>query len=62
MKFSGHCFYIRKRIQTCTNVLGDFKICISVPLRNGKVFTDVFLNPTDHHQYLHYLSVHPYYF
>ena len=33
---------------------------IKVSLRNGKVFTISGINPTDCHQYLHYLSVHPY--
>ena len=34
-------------------------LAIKVSLRNGKVFTDVFVKPTDRHQYLHYLSAHP---
>ena len=33
---------------------------IKLNLRNGKVFTDVYVKPTDRHQYLHYLSAHPY--
>ena len=33
---------------------------IKVSLINGKVFTDVYVKPTNHHQYLHYLSDHPY--
>ena len=33
---------------------------IKVSLRNGKVYTDVYVKPTDCHQYLHYLSAHPY--
>ena len=33
---------------------------IKVSLRNGKVFTDVYVKPTDCHQYLHYLSAHLY--
>ena len=33
---------------------------IKVSLRNGKVFTDLYVKPTDRHQYLHYLSAHPY--
>ena len=32
---------------------------IKVSLRNGKVFTDVYVKP-DCHQYLHYLCAHPY--
>ena len=32
---------------------------IKVSLRNGKVFTDVYVKSTDGHQYLHYLSAHP---
>ena len=43
-----------------TNVQGDFQICINVSLRNGKVSADVYAKPPDHHQYLHYLSAHPY--
>ena len=33
---------------------------IKVSLRNGKVFTDLYVKPTDQHQYIHYLSAHPY--
>ena len=33
---------------------------IKVSLRNGKVFTDLYVKPTDRHQYLHFLSAHPY--
>ena len=33
---------------------------INVSLINGKVFTDVYVKHTDRHQYLHYLSAHPY--
>ena len=33
---------------------------IKVGLRNGKVFNILGINPTDRHQYLHYLSAHPY--
>ena len=33
---------------------------IKVSLRNGKVFADMYVKPTDCHQYLHYLSAHPY--
>ena len=33
---------------------------IKLNLRNGKFFTDVYVKPTDRHQYLHYLSAHPY--
>ena len=33
---------------------------IKVSLRHGKVFTDLYFKPTEHHQYLHYLSAHPY--
>ena len=43
-----------------TNVQRGFQICINVPLRNGKVSADVNAEPPDHHQYLHYLSAHPY--
>ena len=31
-----------------------------VSLRNGKFFTDLCVKPTDHHQYLHHFSAHPY--
>lgn len=31
---------------------------IKVNLRNSKVFTDVYVKPTDHYQYLHYLSAY----
>ena len=31
-----------------------------VSLRNGKVFTDLYVKPTDRHQYLHNLCAHPY--
>ena len=31
---------------------------IKVSLRNSKVFTDVYVKPTDHYQYLHYLSAY----
>ena len=31
-----------------------------VSLRNGMDFTDVNVKPTDRHQYLHYLSAHPF--
>ena len=31
---------------------------IKVSLRKGKVFTEVYVKPTDRHQYLHYLSAH----
>ena len=30
---------------------------IKIRRRNGKVFTDVYVKRTDHHQYLHYLPV-----
>ena len=53
-KLSGYCLYIN------TNIQGDFQINTSVPLRNGKVFIDVYDKHTNHHQYLHYLSAHPY--
>ena len=33
---------------------------IKVSLRTSKVFTDLYVKPTDRHQYLHYLSAHPY--
>ena len=33
---------------------------IKVSLRSDKVFTDVYIKPTDRHQYLHCLSAHPY--
>ena len=33
---------------------------IKVSLRNAKVFTNVYVTPTDCHQYLHYLSALPY--
>ena len=33
---------------------------IKVSLRNGKVFTNLYVKPTDRHQYLHYLPAHPY--
>ena len=33
---------------------------LKLTLRNGKVFTDVYVKPTDRHQYLHYFSAHPY--
>ena len=32
MKFSGYCFYLN------TNIKGDFKICISVPLNILLIF------------------------
>ena len=31
-----------------------------VSLRNSKVFTDLYVKPTDRHQYLHNLCAHPY--
>ena len=31
---------------------------IKVSLRNGKIFTDLYIKPTDRHQYLNYLSAH----
>ena len=33
---------------------------IKVSLRSGKVFTNLYVKPTDRHQYLHYLSAHSY--
>ena len=33
---------------------------IKLSLRNSKVFTHLYIKPTEHHQYLHYLSAHPY--
>ena len=33
---------------------------IKVSLRNGKAFSDVYVKPTDRHQYLHYFSAYPY--
>ena len=33
---------------------------MKVSLRNGNIFTDVYVKSTDRHQYLHYLSGHPY--
>ena len=33
---------------------------IKVSLRNGKVFTDLYIKPTGHLEYLNYLSAHPY--
>ena len=33
---------------------------IKVSLINGMVFTDVYVKPTDRHQYFHYLSASPY--
>ena len=33
---------------------------IKVSFGNGKVFTDVYVKPTDSRQYLHYLCAHPY--
>ena len=33
---------------------------IKVSLINDKLFTDVYVKPTDHHQYLHYLPADPY--
>ena len=53
-KLSGYCLYIN------TNIQGDFQINTSLPLRNGKVSIDVYVKHTNHHQYLHFLSVHPY--
>ena len=47
---------------TCTNESDKESIAfldIKVSLRNGKVFTDLYIKP-DHYQYLHYLSAHPY--
>ena len=33
---------------------------IKVGLRNGKIITSFYVKPTDRHQYLYCLSVHPY--
>ena len=33
---------------------------IKLSLRNSKVFTHLYIKPTEHHQYQHYLSAHPY--
>ena len=33
---------------------------IKLSLRNGKVFIDVHVKSTDHHQHLNYFSAHPY--
>ena len=33
---------------------------IKVRLRNSKVFTDLYVKPTDRYKYLHYLYAHPY--
>ena len=33
---------------------------VSVYLKNGKIETDIFVKPTDCHQYLHVTSCHPY--
>ena len=30
------------------------------PISKLKVFTDLYVKHTDHHQYLHFLSAHPY--
>ena len=67
---------VRKNVKFFLKSLDEFDPCIKftyesnkesiafldikVSLRNGKVFTDVYVKPTDCPQYLHYLSVHPY--
>ena len=67
---------VRKNLRFFLNSLNEFDPCIMftyesnkesialpdirVSLRNGKVFTDLYFKPTDRHQYLHYLSLHPY--
>ena len=33
---------------------------VKVSLRNGKVFTDLYVKPTDRHRYLQYFSAYPY--
>ena len=32
---------------------------LKVSIKNNKIITDFYINETDHHQYLHYLPVHP---
>ena len=32
---------------------------IKVSLCDGKLTTDLYVKPTDRHQYLHYMSAHP---
>ena len=52
--FTPHLSFTHEASKNCVLFL-DLK----VKLIDGELETDLYMKPTDHHQYLHYLSSHP---
>ena len=53
-KFHPNLSFTYETSKETVNVLD-----LNVSLRNGAISTDLYVKPTDGHQYLHYKSSHP---